>query len=70
MAKPKPLGSPSAGAFAYKRDDPKRVKPSWFELGGYFDRKGKGDRGIRSSSIAQQGSNKGDRESKSRKTNS
>lgn len=68
MAKPRPLGSPSAGAFAYKRDDPKRVKPSWFELGGYFDRKGEGDRGTRSSSIARQKSNKGNRGNRNGKT--
>lgn len=64
MARPRPLGGPSAGPSAYKLDDPRRNKPSWFSLGGYFERKGKGDRGKRTSSLAQQKADKGNRGSR------
>lgn len=64
MARPKSVGSPSTGALAYKRDDSRRDKPAWFSLGGYFEKKGKGDRGKRTSSSSQQKANKGNRGSK------
>lgn len=45
MARPRPLGGPSAGPSAYKLNDPRSDKPSWFSLGGYFEKKGRGKRG-------------------------
>lgn len=61
MAKTIPRGFPSIGPGAYTRDDLARDKPSWFSLGGYFSKKGKGKRGSRSSSTSQQKGSKGDR---------
>lgn len=46
MARPRPLGGPSAGPSAYKLNDPRSDKPSWFSLGGYFEKKGRGKRGL------------------------
>lgn len=68
MARPKTVGPPSSGALAYKRNDPRRLKPAWFDLGGYFSEKGEGNKGVRSSSTAQQKSNKGNRGSRNGKT--
>lgn len=61
MARPRPLGGPSAGPSAYKLNDPRSDKPSWFSLGGYFEKKGRGKRGVRSSSLAQQKTDKSNR---------
>lgn len=68
MARPRPNDSPSVGILAYPKDDPRRNKPSWFSLGGYFERKGKGDRGKRTSSLAQQKVDKGNRGSRNGKS--
>lgn len=60
MARPKPP-TDRAGHLAYSINDPRRNKPSMFNLGGYFNGSGRGDRGPRSSSSEQQKSDKGKR---------
>lgn len=67
MARPK-LTGPGAGPFAHTKDDPRRAKPSWFSLGGYFDRKGRGEKGTRTSSFSQQKVDKGNRGKRNGKT--
>lgn len=61
MARTIPKGFPPVGPAAYTRDDSGRDKPSWFSLGGYFQKKGRGNKGSRSSSSAQQKASKGNR---------
>lgn len=39
MARPRPLGGPSAGPSAYKLNDPRSDKPSWFSLEVILKRK-------------------------------
>lgn len=60
MTRPRPTQGP-VGPSAYPLRDPERSKPSWFSLGGYFERKGKGKKGKRSSSLSQQKVSKGNR---------
>lgn len=60
MARPRPTQGP-IGPSAYPLRDSERSKPSWFSLGGYFERKGKGKKGKRSSSLSQQKVSKGNR---------
>lgn len=61
MARPK-LTGPGAGPLKSPLDDPERKKASWFHLGGYFaEPTKKGNRGIRSSAIAQSTGKRGNR---------
>lgn len=60
MARPK-ANIAKSGAFAHKFNDPERNKPSWFSLGGYFEKKGRGVRSRKESSMSQQNIKNGNR---------